>query len=166
MDVVHEWVLNHIEVCLLILSVFVLIFMFLFLVMSVRMRNVSKQYKRMMRGRQTQDLEQLLFQYLEEVNRVIEKQDQIQASIDKLERSLQQKIGPVGVIRFNAFGDTGSDLSFAIALLDSQQNGVVLSSIFGREESRTYAKPIINGSSSYFLTDEEKEAIQLANRNS
>ena len=56
----------------------------------------------------------------------------------------------------------GSDLSYAVALLDSNNNGVVLSSIFGREDSRSYVKPIEAGKSTYTLTDEEDEALRQA----
>ena len=68
----------------------------------------------------------------------------------------------VGVVRFSPFEEIGSDLSFAIALLDHHHNGVVLSSIFGRDESRCYAKPIKNGESNYVLTEEEKQALSEA----
>ena len=68
----------------------------------------------------------------------------------------------MGVVRFNAFSNTGSDLSFAVALLDDHDNGVVFCSLFGRSESRVYAKPISKGESSYLLTAEEKEALQKA----
>lgn len=68
----------------------------------------------------------------------------------------------IGVVRFNAFQDTGSDLSFAVAYIDANKNGVVISSIYGREESRTYAKPLENGNSHYQLSEEEQEAIRRA----
>ena len=70
----------------------------------------------------------------------------------------------VGVVRFRAFEDTGSDLSFAVALLDSEDNGVVLSSLFGRTESRVYAKPVEHGASSYLLSTEENEALSKAKK--
>ena len=56
----------------------------------------------------------------------------------------------------------GSDLSYAVALLDAHNDGVVLSSIFGREDSRSYVKPIEAGKSTYILTAEEDEAIRQA----
>ena len=56
----------------------------------------------------------------------------------------------------------GSDLSYAVALLDAENNGVILSSIFGREDSRSYVKPIEGGKSTYTLTDEEQQALQKA----
>ena len=56
----------------------------------------------------------------------------------------------------------GGDLSYAVALIDSHDNGVVLSSIFAREDSRSYVKPIESGKSNYALTEEEAEALKIA----
>ena len=66
------------------------------------------------------------------------------------------------MVRFRAFEDIGSDLSFAFALLNQEGSGVVLSSIFNREDSRVYAKPINQGQSTYPLTEEEKQVINKA----
>ena len=77
-------------------------------------------------------------------------------------KTSKKAIQKVGVVRFNAFSNTGSDLSFAVALLDHYDNGVVFSSLFGRNESRIYAKPIRGGESTYLLTEDEKEALQKA----
>ncbi len=82
--------------------------------------------------------------------------------IQELAKVLDTATRGVGVVRFNAFQETGSDLSFAVAFLDAEKNGVVISSIYGREESRTYAKPLEGGQSAYHLGSEEQEAIQKA----
>ncbi len=66
------------------------------------------------------------------------------------------------LLRFSAFDDVGSDLSFSLALLDQNGDGVVLSSLYGREESRLFAKPVRRGSSSYRLSAEEERVIALA----
>ena len=71
-------------------------------------------------------------------------------------------IQKIGIVRYNAFKDTGSDLSFALAMLDEKNNGVVLNGIYSREMSNIYAKPVENGVSKYTISDEEKEAIQRA----
>lgn len=68
----------------------------------------------------------------------------------------------VGVVRFDAFDDIGGRLSFAVALLSEEGNGVVISSINGRQESRSYAKPVAAGNSSYNLSAEERDAITQA----
>ena len=79
-----------------------------------------------------------------------------------MEKNLVKSIKKVGIIRYNAFKDVGSDLSFALALLDDQNNGVVLNGIYAREMSNIYAKPIENGKSNYVLSEEESQAIQKA----
>ena len=66
------------------------------------------------------------------------------------------------MVRYSAFQDTGSDLSFSLALLDEYNTGVVLNGIYSREMANIYAKPIKEGKSSYTLSDEEKEAIRKA----
>lgn len=68
----------------------------------------------------------------------------------------------IGMVRFNAFEGVGSDLSFSFALLNGHRDGVVLSSLFGRDESRIYAKPIKDAQSTYQLTAEEREAVRQA----
>jgi hypothetical protein len=66
------------------------------------------------------------------------------------------------LVRFKAFENSGSDQSFALALLDAAGDGVVISSIFGREEARAYCKLIQQGKSIYPLSEEEKRAITQA----
>lgn len=64
--------------------------------------------------------------------------------------------------RYNAFENTGSDLSFSLALLNDIEDGFVLTGIFGREDTRIYAKPVSAGKSSYYLSEEEMLAIKNA----
>lgn len=68
----------------------------------------------------------------------------------------------VSIVRYRAFEDVGSDLSYSIALLDNNNNGVILTGIYGRNESTTYAKPIDKGLSRYELSDEEKYVLKDA----
>ncbi|MFT5222392.1 MAG: hypothetical protein ACI867_000693 [Glaciecola sp.] len=68
----------------------------------------------------------------------------------------------VAVVRYDAFADMGGAMSFSAALLDEHDNGIVLTSINGRAETRTYAKPIIAGDSEHKLSDDERAAIAAA----
>jgi hypothetical protein len=108
----------------------------------------------------TADLEAVYQQTLEEVDRLRNEVIDMQKRIDLLQQQLRKKISTARVMRYNAFADMGSDLSFSVALLDDDLDGVVLSSIYGRDESRTYAKPIRSGTSEYTLTDEEIAVVQ------
>jgi len=68
----------------------------------------------------------------------------------------------VGLVRYDAFEDVGGRLSFSCALLDAKGNGVVMTSINGRQDTRVYAKPVTDGRSAYNLSIEEEEAIRQA----
>ncbi|HBT19808.1 MAG TPA: DUF4446 domain-containing protein [Peptococcaceae bacterium] len=82
--------------------------------------------------------------------------------LERLEKMIETSLRRVGVERYNAFDDVGSDLSFSVAILDDHGTGVVITSLYGRNESRTYAKPIVKGSSQYKLSSEEVAAIRKA----
>jgi len=134
----------------------------IFININFKLAKLNRRYEKMMRGIDGANLEEMLFSHIEEVRQTVHKVDKLNKDNEQLYELTKSCVQRVGVVRFNAFEDTGSDLSFAIALLDAKDNGVLISSIFGRNDSRTYAKPVIAGQSSYFLTQEEKQALQQA----
>jgi hypothetical protein len=82
---------------------------------------------------------------------------------DKRQEALiRSAVRHVGLLRYDAFEDVGGRLSFSCALLDDHGNGVVITSINGRQETRVYAKSMTRGNSSYNLSTEEQEAIRQA----
>jgi transposase len=82
--------------------------------------------------------------------------------LHELEERQRDHLQRLALIRFRAFPEVGADLSFSLALLDGRGNGVVLTSLFGREETRLYAKPIRDGTSTYRLAPEEEQALNQA----
>ncbi|HHW49151.1 MAG TPA: DUF4446 family protein [Clostridiaceae bacterium] len=141
---------------------------FLLLIMNISNRSKIKKlisrYNKFMRGSGDKNIEELLDYYIEQVSKVVTKNREIELHINGLERNLLYCIQKVGVVRFNAFDNVGSDLSFSIALLDSNDTGVVLSGIYARDSSSTYAKPVVNGKSKYPLSAEEIKAINIARK--
>ncbi len=111
------------------------------------------------------NLDEMLKAYINDVNDIKKDNSEIKAYYTKLDNDISSSIQKIGLVRFNAFKDVGSDLSFAVALLDREDNGVVFNGIYGSESSNIYAKPIKNGESSYQLSDEEKYAIEIAEQN-
>jgi len=85
----------------------------------------------------------------------------VQALEEKF-KTMQHAITKIGIVRFNPFKEIGGDQSFSIALLDEQRNGVLITSYYGRELNRIYAKPIRGGVSEHELSAEEKEAVNQA----
>lgn len=110
------------------------------------------------------NLDEMLKKYLDDVNDIKQDNSEIKAYYTKLDYDIGSSIQKVGLVRFNAFQNVGSDLSFALALLDREDNGIVLNGIYGSEASNIYAKPIRNGESTYQLSEEEKEAIKIASQ--
>ena len=111
------------------------------------------------------NLDEMLRRYLEDVKEIKKDNSEIKAYYTKLDSDIASCIQKVGLVRYNAFKDVGSDLSFAIALLDRNDNGVVLNGLYGSESSNIYAKPIKNGNSTYQLSEEEKYALDIAEQN-
>jgi hypothetical protein len=80
----------------------------------------------------------------------------------QLRQRVSSLVGTVGLTRYDAFGDAGGHLSYSAAFLDEAGDGVVLSTINGRSETRSYAKPVRGGRSDHNLSDEERAAIAMA----
>jgi len=88
--------------------------------------------------------------------------NKIESSIEEIAKILQGTYQKFAMVRYNPFNDTGGDQSFSFALLDLRDNGIVVTSIHGREVDRIYAKQIENGKSKHNLSAEEVEAIRGA----
>lgn len=93
---------------------------------------------------------------------LVKQMDSLSNDFESLREAVTRSVQGVGVVRFDAFEDMGGHLSFSAALLDARGDGVVLTSINGRRETRIYAKPVVAAQSQYNLSDEEQEAIRRA----
>jgi len=86
----------------------------------------------------------------------------LRTRIAALESAAADALQNVGFVRFNAFPDVGSELSYALAVVDRRGNGFVLSSIYSREEVRTYAKSVAQFATDKEMSSEEREALRIA----
>jgi regulator of replication initiation timing len=99
---------------------------------------------------------------LKKVKALETKLEQTTKELGDLKREMSRAITKIGIKRFNPFKEIGGDQSFSIALLDEEHNGVIVTSYYGRELNRIYAKSVHNGTSKHELSGEEKEAISQA----
>jgi len=97
-----------------------------------------------------------------ELQLALDREVALERLTDGLQRKLERSVQGVGMVRFNPFRDTGGAQSFAIALADDHGDGFVLSSLYRRDATRVYAKPLLGWKSPYPLTEEELEAIGMA----
>lgn len=134
----------------------------LMLVVLIRQTRLLRRYRLLLNGESGRDLESILLGQGNDLENLKQALTNLDRRVDTMATEALNHVQRTGIVRFNAFPDTGSDLSFAIAMLDAHDNGFVLSSLYGRNESRIYAKPIRAGASTYTLTDEEKQALAMA----
>ena len=140
--------------------------LFVLLILNVlslfKIRSIKKQYNKMAQGMKGINLEELLIHTSQDLDGIKDDIVKLDENIQSLRTKLTFAIQKVGFMRYNAFGDMGSDLSFSIALLDNFSNGFVLTSIYGRDNNVCYAKPIILGKSKIQLSSEEIMVIDKA----
>jgi hypothetical protein len=148
-----------------ILAAMAIIIVILFIMVVVSLSSISKletKFRRLSRGIENKNIEEIVNGYLDKVEEVEMKGNEIKALYDSMDEKLKGCLQKVSVIRYRAFEDVGSDLSFSVAALDERNNGFVLTGLFGRNESTTYAKPIDRGISRYDLSSEEKQVLKEA----
>ena len=129
-----------------------------------KIKKLKKKYYKFMNGLSGASLEEVLNDCIDKTNVVTAKNKEIEYQLNTIERSMYYCIQKVGVIRYNAFDNVGSDLSYSIAMLDNNDDGLVISSLYSRDSSSTYAKPITHGKSKYALSAEEIQAIDTARK--
>ena len=140
-----------------------IILVLLVITMMAKLSSLNKKYKKFLEKLGNgNNIEEDLETYMYRVEKVEKQNAEIANYVKTLDEDLTGCIQKVGIVRYNAFKDTGSDLSFTLALLDEHNDGVVLNGIYSREMSNIYAKPVKNGESSYTMSEEEKMAVQKA----
>lgn len=156
---VLDWLDANYSLTALILLCLFALGVIVFFAVIIRLNKVTRQYKALMKGAEGRDLEDLLMANAKTLEHVLFKMELIDQRLKTMEQVTEKCIQRVGIVRFNAFKEMGGDLSYSIALLDKKGNGVVISSIYSRDDARSYAKPIKAGKSAYKLSEEEELAI-------
>ncbi len=147
-------------IIILLISVLSIILLILNHLKLTKLKNEYSEFmKKLGNGK---NIDENLKVYMDRVQKVEDLNKEIIQYCERLDKSVDTCIQKIGIVRYNAFKDVGSNLSFTLALLDNNNNGVVLNGIYSRDNSNIYAKPIKDGKSEYILSDEEKEAIEKA----
>lgn len=154
------------DIGILIILIFNFILFLLLIINFIKLnkiKNNSNEFlKKLGNGK---NIEDDLNNYMDRVVNLEKALSETNSYCNLMDNRIKECLQKVGVVRYSAYRNTGSDLSFAVALLDEKNNGVVFNGIYSREISNIYAKPIVEGKSTYTLTDEEKEAVDKAINN-
>lgn len=160
-----ESLLDFVKTDDFLVTVFILLIIFIILTIIniILIINANRKYLRFMKKLGNgSNLDEMLKEYLRDVKEIKQDNTEIKAYYTKLDHDIDCCIQKIGLVRYNAFKDVGSDLSFAIALLDRNDNGVIFNGLYGSESSNIFAKPIKGGVSKYQLSEEEKNALEIA----
>ena len=121
------------ETFLFIMFVLIILLLIGFTILLLKFLGLNTRYKKFMKKLgNSNNLEEDLENYMYRVDRVEQQNAEILNQIKNLGKDVTKCIQKVGIVRYNAFKDTGSDLSFALALLDENNDGVVLNGIYSR----------------------------------
>lgn len=129
--------------------------------LALRLRVVRRAQRRAFGGAD-RDLLEVVGQQRDQLATVERDVRQLEARADELRALVGGAVSRVAVVRYDAFEDMGGALSFSAALLDERGDGMVVSAINGRSETRSYAKAVTGGQSDHNLSAEEVEAIDAA----
>jgi hypothetical protein len=127
-----------------------------------RLQTLHGRLDRLTRGEDGTSLQGVLETHLGRVVGVQADVVELGRRTDRLEVESRRAFQRIGLVRFNPFEDTGGNQSFALALLDAEDDGIVISSLHSRGSTRIYAKAVAAGRPEAALSDEETEALGLA----
>jgi hypothetical protein len=134
----------------------------LFLMGTFWIIKTEKRLKRFFVGKKAKDLEDTIILLETNIEKLKKAKENTEKELIEVNKKLKKSIRGLETVRFNPFPDQGSNQSFAIGMLNEENDGVVISSLYSRERMSIFAKPIKNGKSEYELTEEEQNALKKA----
>ena len=143
-------------------NAFFILFAVIAIVEFIWILKTEKRLKRFFLGKKANNLEDTIIVLESDIKKLKEAKEKTEKEIIEINKKLRKSIRGLETVRFNPFPDQGSNQSFAIGMLNEENDGIVLSSLYSRERMSIFAKPIKNGKSEYELTTEEKEALKKA----
>lgn len=153
---------DYVEFWILSLLALVVISLIAFIIMMNRYRKLRNSYASMLRGNVNADLEDVIIEVHQDIARIDARINDTRQQLEQLLKEKKHMKSHVGVYRYNAYDQHGSDLSFSIAFVDEYSSGAVLTGLHSREQTYLYAKALHEGESPHPLSPEEKVAINLA----
>lgn len=146
----------------IILAILLIYLFFQYLSMKNKVNRLTKKYKYFMNGEDGKSIELKLSTEVRELREMLSSSENMLHQQELLATMQLQSYQKTGLVRYDAFDDTGDKLSFSLCLLDGKNDGFVLSSLAGHETCRIYAKKVTSGQCREALSTEEAESIRQA----
>lgn len=147
---------------LLVFAILILILLILNIISLVKITNLRKRLKKFMKGKDARSLEKEIIA-LHEDNKFLKNMTEInKKDIRNLNKRFAKAFQKIGIVKYDAYQQMGGLLSFSLALLDEDNNGLILNSVHSTEGCYTYTKEVVNGECKLELSNEEKVALDQA----
>ena len=156
---------NNMEFVLIGVTAAVIILIALLIVTIVNLvqiKKLKKKYEKFMSGSDTQSLEDTISNHLKQIDGLITSCAENEKNISQLTNQIQFAFQKVGLVKYDAFQEMGGKLSFSLCLLNEKEDGFIINAMHSREGCYTYIKEIIAGNCVILLSEEEKEALEMA----
>ncbi|MFP3155618.1 DUF4446 family protein [Lachnospiraceae bacterium ZAX-1] len=154
--------LNDIVITIIVLIAILFILLVIIIMNLINTKKLKKKYNVFMLGKDVVSLEDTLISRLEQVEELLASDKQNKENIEKISNYMKATFQKVGMVKYDAFNEMGGKLSFSLALLNKVNDGFIINAMHSREGCYTYIKEILNGNSFIILSEEEKEALDVA----
>ena len=149
-------------IIIIILLILTLILLANVLGSKMRLSRLERKYKMFMKGSDAQSLEKVFVRKFNQIDRLYEAKEDHEHDISFIKHNMETMFSKYGIEKYDAFDDVGGKLSFALALLDKDNTGLILNAVHSRDNCFLYLKEIVKGESYVVLSQEEVEALRKA----
>ena len=144
------------------LLILIIVLFVLYVNVTMKYNRLKSSYMTFMRGKDGKTLEESMKKRFAEVEAILKYTKQNRLDIQKINKRLESTYQKIGIVKYDAFNEMGGKLSFALAMLDNNNNGWIINAMHSREGCYTYVKEIVKGESYVELAEEEAEALDRA----
>ena len=144
------------------LAAVTIISIILLIITLCKLKTLRRRVDALTRGKDTESMEDIMLNFFERIESLEDAENKMHRDIKEIKENLKITYQKCGLVKYDAFREMSGALSYSLALLDKENNGILISSMYSREGCYTYAKDIVNGESKINLSEEEAEALKQA----
>lgn len=144
------------------LGVICLVSIILLIITLCKLKKLRRRVDALTRGKNAESMESRILEFFERIENLESHEQGIEENIQKIKENLKITYQKTGMVKYDAFREMSGALSYSIALLDQENSGVLVTSMYSREGCYSYAKEIIHGECKLNLSEEETEALKQA----
>ena len=146
----------------IVLFILQIVLIVLLVILNDKYKRLQKSYTTFMKGKNGKNLERSIFKKFSELEAISELVKENEEKIQDIYKKMENHYQKVGIVKYDAFHEMGGNLSFALTMLDENDNGWIFNAMHSREGCYTYIKEIVKGESYIELSEEEQQCLEKA----